>query len=193
MLLSFTLNIQHALLHKDDVVTGVGVASAVQGVVGAVRDEGFAGERPYAGFAVLGLAVFVNGFSFPEGEDFFPEDLLVFLGNKERILGTVGDGVEFVPEPAPGNVGREGTGAGGAAGGSHNEFIVLNNERSRLAAVAESLCPEFDTGKAGILPGDLGDGAGSIDGNGGHLTQVIALQEDMTRGGAVRNVVRTGG
>ena len=193
VLFCFTLNIQHALLHKDDVVAGIGVASAVQGVVGAVRDEGFAGESPHSGFAVLGLAVFVNGFSFPVGENFFSEDLLVFLGNKEGILGAVGDGIQFIPEPAPGNVGGKSAGAGRSAGSAHDEFVVLNNERSRLAAVTESLCPEFDTGQAGILPGDLGDGAGSVDGNGGYLTQVIALQEDMTRGGAVRNVIRTGG
>ena len=137
--LGLVLDVQHALFHQDDVVSRIGVAAAVEGVVGAVGDKGLAGEGPHAGFAVLGLAVLVYGLAGPVGKDFVLQDLLVLFRDEEGILGAVGDGVELVSEPAPGDVRREGASPGGAVGSADDELVVLDDQGRRLAAAPEGL------------------------------------------------------
>ena len=192
MLTGFALDIQHPLFHQDDVVAGVGVSAAVQGVVGAVGHERLAGKFPYSRFAVLGFAVFVNGLAFPVGEDFIAQDLFVFFGNIKGILRAVGDGIQFVTQPAPGNIRREGTHAGAAAGAADDQFIVLNDQRRGFAAAAEGFGAQFDLGQAGVFLVDFGDDAGAVNGNAGYLLQEVFLQALVAFGGAFGDDVSVG-
>ena len=138
MIARFLLNIEHPFLHQDDIVARIGIATAVDGVVGAVRNHRFTRQRPDACFAVLGFAVFVDRFSFPEWEQLFAHDALVFLGNVERILRTLADGVDLVDHPAPGDVWRKSTDTRTTGWVADDELVILDDERCRFTAIAET-------------------------------------------------------
>lgn len=72
MFLGLTPDVKHAFLHQDDIIAGIGIAAAVQGMVRAVRDKGFSGQFPKARLAVLSFTVFVNGPAPPNRGKFLP-------------------------------------------------------------------------------------------------------------------------
>ena len=93
MILGFLLNVQHAFLHQDYIVTRVGVSTAVGSMIGTVGNERFSGHFPDTGFPVLVFTHFIDRFALPEGEQFFLHDFLVFFGNVEGILRPCSDGI----------------------------------------------------------------------------------------------------
>ena len=176
------------LCMSDHVVAGAGAATTAHGV-GAVGDEGLTGELPDAGLAVLVLADLVLRLALPEREQDVAAVLLVLLRDVEGVLGTVADGVELVAQPAPGEVGREGAGAGCTAGGAHDKLVVLDDEGRGLTAVTEGLGAQLDLGHAGVGLHDLGDRAGAVHGDAGDLLEEVVLQANLAVGGAVGHVV----
>jgi len=178
----FGLDVEHALLHEDDVVARVGVPAAVHRMVGAVGNIGFTGHFPQARFAVLPFAIFVHGLVFPEREDFLTQFLLVFLGNIERILGAGGDGIQLGLHPAPFNVRGEGAGARCAVGRAHDEFVILDDQRSGLAATLEGLAAHENGRHAGVFLGHLGDGARTVNADARDHLQEVFLELDVTLG-----------
>ena len=186
--LRFMLNVQHAFFHQDDVIAGVGVAAAVEGVVRAVGHVGFARKFPQTGFAVLGLAVFIHGLAFPVGEDFFAQNFFVFFSKIEGVLRAGADGVQLVAQPAPGNIGRKRASARCAVGCAHDEFIILNDQGRGFAAVAESLGAQQNARHAGVFAVNLGNGARTVNGDARHLQKIVGLELEMALGRAVRHV-----
>ena len=180
MVARFLLNVEHPFLHQDDVVARIGIAAAIDGVVRAVGNHRFTGERPDACFAVLGLAVFVDRFSFPEWEQLFAHDALVFLGNVERILRTLADGVDLVDHPAPGDVWRKSTDARSAGRVADDELVILDDERRRFAAIAETLGAQLDLWQTRIFLSDLRDCTRTVGGDGRHLLEEVLFQFNKT-------------
>ena len=167
--LGFVLDVEHALLHQDHVISGVGVSTAVYCVVRTVGNEGFAGQFPYAGFTILAFAVFVNGFAFPEREQFISHDSLVFIRDVERILRTAADSVDFIHHPSPCDIRRKCSCTRCAVRCSDDQFVVLDHQRSCFTAVTEALCTKFDLRHTRVLLGDLRYRTRSVSRNGRNL------------------------
>ena len=185
--LSFVLDVQHALFHQDNIVAGVGVATAVEGVVRAVRNIRLARKFPQSSFAVLSLAVFVYRLACPVRKNLFLKHFFVIFGKVERILRARADGIHFIPEPAPRNIGRKSASAGCAVGSAHDEFVILNNQRCCFAAIAKSLGAQHNARHAGVFAVYLGDSLGPVNGDARNLLEVVFFQQQMTLGGAFRH------
>ena len=192
VLASLVLDVLHALLHQDDVVAGVGVAAAVYLVIGAVGDKGLTGELPAAALAVLILADLVERLALPEREELLAHVFLVLFGDVEGVLSARADGIELIAQPTPGDIGREGASARSTRGVTDDKLVVLDDQRGGLAAIAEALGAQLDLGHTRVLAGELGDGAGTEGGDGGHLLEKVLLQANMALGGAVGHLSALG-
>ena len=185
VLASLVLDVLHALLHQNDVIAGVGVTAAVHLMIGAVGNEGLTGELPAAALAVLVLADLVERLALPEREELLAHVLLVLFGDVEGVLGTRANGVEFVAQPTPGDIGRECAGARGTRGVTDDKLVVLDDQRGGLAAIAEALGTQLDLGHTRVLAGELGDGTSTVGGDGGDLLEEVLLQANVALGGAI--------
>ncbi len=190
MLFGLVQDSKHALFHKDYVITGVGIAAAIEGMIGAVGNKGFAGKLPQAGFPVLGLAVFVHRLALPVGENFLAQNLFVFLAHIERILRPFADCIQFIPEPAPGNIGRKRARARGAVGRANNQLIVLDYQRSGFTTAPEGPGPQKNTRQPRVFPVDLRNYPGPVDCYRRLLQKIIHLQELVAPRWAVGHIIR---
>ena len=154
-------------------------------MIGAVGNKGLAGKLPAAALAVLILADLVERLALPKREELLTHVLLVLFGNVEGVLGTRADGIELVAQPTPGDIGREGASARSTRGVTDDKLVILDNQRSGLAAIPEALGTQLDLGHTRVLAGKLGDGASAIGGDGGNLLEEVLLQAQMTLGRSI--------
>ena len=151
-------------------------------MVGEVADEGLAAERPYARFAVLGFADFIQRAAFPERHDLFADGFFICFADLKRILRTGAHGIEFVTHPAPGDIRREGARARLAARMTDDQLIVLNQNRRGFAGVAEGFGAQQNRRHAGVGFDHFGKGQRAVDRDARAHGQVVVTQALHARG-----------
>ena len=189
MLSGFILNIDHTLLHEDHIISRVGISAAVYCVVRPVGNKRLSGQFPYTGFTILAFAVFINGFAFPEREQFFSHDFLVFIRDIERILRTASDGIDFVYHPSPCDIRRKCSCTWCAIWCSDDQFIILDHQRRCFTAVTEAFCTKFDFRHTRVFFCDFCYRTCSVSRNGRNLLQEILFKSYKTFCRTYRNSI----
>ena len=78
--------------------------------------------------AHIGIEIFLHGFAFPEGENYFPQSLFGFFGDLIGVLGTGSHGVHFVFNPLVADFGADDGGAVLGAFGADDQFVVADHQ-----------------------------------------------------------------
>ncbi len=104
MSLGISLDTVHPFGEQQHVVARAGITTTINLVIGEIADEGLTAECPDTDFAILRFADLIQRAPFPERHYLFTDGLFIRFTDFKRVLRTSAHGIEFIVNPAPGDI-----------------------------------------------------------------------------------------